>query len=49
MSLALSKGFDVCVTESVVVVGVVVTDLTDVSGFALAVGNFAVDLVVSLS
>ncbi len=46
-SLALFKGFDVCMTESVVVVGMVVTNPTDSSSFASAVWNFAVDLVMS--
>ncbi len=47
MSLASSKSFDVRVTEGVVVVGMVVPNLTDVPGFTVAVGNFAIDLVVS--
>ncbi len=46
-SLALSEGFDVCATESVVVVGMVVTDPTDSSGFASAVGNLAFNFIVS--
>ncbi len=46
-SLALSKGFDVCVTEGMVIVGVVVADPTDLSHFALTVGNIAVDLIMS--
>ncbi len=46
-SLASSKGFDVCVAESVVEVGVVVANSTDASGFAVAVGGFAIDFIVS--
>ena len=47
MSLALSKSFDVHMTEGVVVVGMVIPDSTDVPGFTAVMGNFAVDLVVS--
>ncbi len=46
-SLALSEGFDVCATEGAVVIGVVVADPTDVSHFAAAMGDFAVNLIVS--
>ncbi len=46
-SLASSKSFDISTTEGVVVVRMVVPDLTDMSGFAAAMGNLAVDLVVS--
>jgi len=47
MSLASSKSFDVSMTKGVVIVGVVVSDSTDPSSLAVAMGNFAVDLVVS--
>ncbi len=47
MSLALSKSLDICVTEGVVIVGVVITDSTDASGFASMVGYFAVDFIMS--
>ncbi len=46
-SLASSEGFDICVTESVVVIGVVIADSTDVSHFAPVVRDLAIDLVVS--
>ncbi len=46
-SLASSKGLDVCMTKGMVVVGMVVADLTDMSHFAVAMRGFAVDLVMS--
>ncbi len=46
-SLASSKGLDICVTEGAVVIGMVIADLTDMPHFAAAMGDFAVDLVVS--
>ncbi len=45
-SLASSKGFDICTAEGVVIVGVVIANSTDTSGFTTMVGNFAIDLVV---
>ena len=45
-SLASSKHLDICATEGVVVARVIITNLTDASGSAAAVGNFAIDLVV---
>ncbi len=46
-SLALSKSFDVSVTEGMVVVGMVVTNSADASGLAAAVGNLTLDFVMS--
>ena len=46
MSLALSKGLNICTAKGVMVVGVVVTDPTDTPGFALVMRDFAIDLVV---
>ena len=46
-SLASSESFDVCATEGVVVIGVVIIDSTDVSHFAVVMRDFAVNLVVS--
>src|SRR6266436_9593468 len=46
-SLASSKSFDVSMTEGAVVVGMVITNLTDASGFAAAMGDLAIDLIVS--
>ncbi len=46
-SLALSKSFDVSATEGVVVVGMVVTNSTDASGFTAVMGDFAINLVMS--
>ncbi len=46
-SLALSKHLDICATESVVVVGVIVADPTDASSFASAVRYLAVNFVMT--
>ena len=46
-SLASSKGLDICATEGAVVIGMVIADPTDMPHFAVAMGDFAVDLVVS--
>ncbi len=46
-SLASSEGLNVCTTKGVVVVGVVITNSTDLSCFALTVGDLAINLVVS--
>jgi len=46
MSLALSKGFDVCTTESMVVVEMVIAYLTDPSSFAPVMGDFAIDFIM---
>ncbi len=47
MSLAMSKGLDICTTKGVVVVGMIVANATDSSHFASTVGNLAVNLVMS--
>ena len=46
-SLASSEGFDICVTESVVVIGVVIADSTDMSHFAAVMRDLTVNLVMS--
>jgi len=46
MSLALSKGLDIGMTEGAVIIGVVVTDSTDVSWFASTMGNLTVNLIM---
>ncbi len=46
-SLASSEGLDVCMTESMVVIWMVIADLTDLSSFTVAMGNFAIDFIVS--
>jgi len=45
-SLASSEGLNICMTESAVVVRMVIAYLADASVFALAMGNFAVDFIV---
>jgi len=47
MSLASSKGFDVSAAEGAVVVGMVVTNSTDVSGFTVVMGDLAINFIVS--
>jgi len=46
-SLALFKSFDVRTTEGAVVIGMVVSNSTDMSGFTLTVRDLAIDLVMS--
>ncbi len=46
-SLASSKSFDISTIKGAVIVGVVISNSTDLSSLAVVMGNFAVNLIVS--